>query len=362
MRFLIAGGGTGGHYFPALAVANSLTEKGHSVFYVGTENGIEKRLGFPAEMSILLKVSGVVGRGVKGYLSSFRFLTSTAKLLKELNRFQIDGAILFGGYASLPSGLASFLKGIPVYLQEQNSVPGRVNRFLSNFSECSFLGFPGAERLLKGKKLFTGNPLRREVVEAAEERERVKRETLKKLNLSAEKRTLLVLGGSQGALFLNRLFIDAAPFLNREVQIVHITGKSKEEEKLTEAYRDRGIDARVFTFYSKIWELYAVADGAVSRAGALAISELSLFGVPTLFIPYPYAADDHQLMNARFLSEIGAALYRRQEEITPKEAAGIVETLLFSIIESDRLRENFLSFSRPDATEKITEVVCRRRG
>jgi len=105
-----------------------------------------------------------------------------------------------------------------------------------------------------------------------------------------------------------------------------------------------------------------VADGAVSRAGALAISELSLFGVPTLFIPYPYAADDHQLMNARFLSEIGAALYRRQEEITPKEAAGIVETLLFSIIESDRLRENFLSFSRPDATEKITEVVCRRRG
>ena len=362
MKFLIAGGGTGGHYFPALAVAEALREDGHSVLYVGTENGIEKNLGFPADRSLLLNVSGFVGRGLKGYLSSFKFLTSTVKLLNEIENFQPDGAVVFGGYASLPSGMASFIKRVPVYVQEQNSVPGRVNRFLSKFSECSFLGFPGADRFIKGKRLFTGNPLRREVVEAAKKRNRVREETLRKLNLSNSKKTLLVVGGSQGALFLNRLFIDAAPFLNREIQVIHITGRSKEEEKLLEAYRNRGIEARIFPFYRRVWELYSVADCAVSRAGALAISELSLFGVPTLFIPYPYAADDHQLKNAQFLSEIGAALYRKQEEITPLETAEIVDSLLFSIIESERLRENFLSFSKPEATETIVEVICGKRG
>ncbi len=362
MRFIIAGGGTGGHYFPALAVAEALRKEGHTLFYIGTENGIEKRLGFPSHRTLFIKVSGFIGRGIKGYLSSFRFLTSTATLLKEIDRFQPDAAVVFGGYGSLPSGVASFLKGVPLYVQEQNSVPGRVNRLLSRFSECSFLGFPGAEKFLKGKKLFTGNPVRREVVEAAGKREEVRRKTLRKLNLSEKRKTLLVIGGSQGALFLNRLFIETVPLLSREVQVIHITGESKDEEKLKEVYRERGIDARVFPFYRNVWELYSVADCAVSRAGALAISELSLFGIPTLFIPYPYAADDHQLTNARFLSEIGAALYREQRSITPKETAQIVELLLFSIIDSTRLKENFLSFSRPDATERITEVICGKKS
>ena len=362
MRFLIAGGGTGGHYFPALAVAEALKEKGHSVFYIGTENGIEKTLGFPSGKFLLLNVSGFIGRGIKGYLSSFRFITSTLKLLKEIDRFQPDAAMVFGGYASLPSGVASFLKGIFLYIQEQNSVPGRVNRFLSRFSKCSFLGFPSAEAFLKGKKLFTGNPVRRQVVDAARRREKVRRETLEKLNLSGRKKTLLVIGGSQGALFINRLLIETAPLLNKELQVVHITGRSKEEERLKEVYRERGIEARVFPFYKEVWELYSIADCAVSRAGALAISELSLFGTPTLFIPYPYAADDHQLKNAQFLSQMGAALYREQGEITPQEIAQILETLLFSIIDSERLRENFLSFSKPDATDQITEVLCGKRG
>lgn len=362
MRFLIAGGGTGGHYFPALAVAEALKEKGHSIFYVGTENGIEKTLGFPSENSLLLNVSGFIGRGLRGYFSSFRFVTSTLKLLREIERFNPDAAIVFGGYASLPSGVASFLKGIPLYVQEQNSVPGRVNRFLSRFSKCSFLGFPGAEAFLKGKNLFTGNPVRRQVVDASKRREEVGRKTLEKLNLSRKKKTLLVIGGSQGALFLNRLFIETAPLLNREVQVIHITGKSKEEEKLKVVYRESGIDARVFPFYREVWELYSIADCAVSRAGALAISELSLFGIPTLFVPFPYAADDHQLKNAQFLSQMGAALYRKQEEITPQETAQIIETLLFGIIDSQKLKENFLSFSRPNATDRITEVLCEKRG
>ena len=362
MRFLIAGGGTGGHYFPALAVASSLIEKGHSVFYVGTTNGIENTLGFPAEKRLLLDVSGVVGRGIKGLFSAFKLLSSTVKLVGELPRFEPDAAIVFGGYASLPSGVASYLRGVPLFVQEQNSVPGRVNRFLSGFSRCSFLGFPAASNLLKGKTLFTGNPVRKEVVNASRNRETVRREILKRLGFSEKKKTLLIMGGSQGALWINRLFVEGAPLLKKlNVQVVHITGKSKEEEKLREVYRENSIDVRVFPFYERVWELYSVADAAVSRAGALAISELSLFGIPTLFIPYPFAADGHQLKNAQFLSSIGAAVYREQRELSPREAVEIVENLLFSIIDSQRLRNNFLSFSKPNATEEIVEIVCGKR-
>ena len=360
MRFLIAGGGTGGHYFPALAVATSLMEKGHTVFYVGTVNGIEKRLGFPSEREFLLNLSGVMGRGIRGYFFSFRFLTGTLRLLRELP--SVDGVVVFGGYASLPSGIASLIRGAPLYVQEQNSVPGRVNRLLSKFSKCSFVGFPTAEEFLNGRTVFTGNPVRKEVINASRNRETLKKKVLEKLNLSPRKKTLLVLGGSQGALWINRLLLEIAPKLNRDVQVVHITGKSKEEEKLSEAYKESGIEARVFPFYGKIWELYSVADGAVSRAGALAISEMSLFGIPTLFIPYPFAADQHQLKNAQFLAEKKAAVFREQEELSPSEALEIVENLLFSIIDSERLRNNFLSLSKPEATEEIVETICGKRG
>ncbi len=362
MNFLIAGGGTGGHYFPAYALATCLLEAGHRVLYVGTENGIEKRLGFPAEKVILLKISGVVGRGISGLLSSFRFLTAGLEVAREIERFKPNASIVFGGYVSLPSGFSSYLKGIPLFVQEQNSIPGRVNRLLSRFSVCSFSGFPKAADYLSGRTLFTGNPVRREIVSAASKRENQRKKKLEKLGLSSRKKTLLVLGGSQGALWINKIFLKAASLLKEMgIQVIHVTGRSKEEEKLRELYGKLGIDARVFPFYKEIWELYSVADAAVSRAGALAISELSLFGIPTLFIPYPFAADNHQLENAKYLSSIGAALYREQSSLTPEELAEIVENLLFSIIEAERLRENFLSFSRPKATEEIAEVVCGKR-
>ena len=362
MKFLIAGGGTGGHYFPALAVASFLIERGHQVLYVGTVNGIEKKLGFPSRRTLLLNISGVVGRGIKGYFSSFRFVTSTLKILGELSSFQPDAAIVFGGYASLPSGLAAFLRSIPLYLQEQNSVPGRVNRLLSHFSRCTFLGFPIAGRYIKDRTIFTGNPVRKKILETVERREEERRQVLEKLGFTEKKKTLLILGGSQGALWINQLFLKVIPLIKGyNLQIVHLTGNSKREDRLVEAYRDSGIDARVFPFYERIWELYAISDAAVSRAGALAITELSLFGTPTLFIPYPYAADDHQLKNAQYLSGKGAAVCRTQEELSPAEAAEIVETLLFSIIDSDRIRSNFLKFSKPKATEEIVETVCRRK-
>lgn len=356
MKFLIAGGGTGGHFFPALAVSEALIERGHEVLYVGCSGGIEERLDFPSNKRVFIKVSGIVGRGFKGLFYSYRFFTSSFSLLPIVKDFRPQASIIFGGYASLPAGLLSYLLKVPLYLQEQNSVSGRVNRFLSKFSKACFTGFPRVRGLKDNLPLiFTGNPLRKKITKI---KQKQKTDILNKLGLKNLK-TLLILGGSQGALWINEIFIKTAPLISKlPIQVIHVTGKSKKEEELREAYRRYGIRALVIPFYEKIWELYRIADAAVSRAGALAISELAVFGIPTLFIPYPYAADQHQLENAKYLFSINAALYAEQSQITPEFLAETVERLLFDKILRETLSENFLKFARPDATERIVNLIC----
>ena len=355
MRFLIAGGGTGGHFFPALAVSEELMQRGHEVLYVGCFGGIEESLEFPSTEKVFLKVSGVVGRGLKGFLSSYRFITSSVSLLSIVRNFKPQVSVVFGGYASLPAGVLSHLLKIPLYIQEQNVVSGRVNRFLSKFSRVCFTGFPAVEGLDNLPLIFTGNPTRKQITES---RQIKKEKLLRKLGLS-NKKTLLVLGGSQGALWINEMFIKVAPLISKlPIQIIHLTGKSKREKELKEIYRNFNIEAVVIPFYERIWELYRVADAAVSRAGALAISELAVYGIPTLFIPYPYAADQHQLKNARFLDSINAATYAEQSHITPRFLAEMVERLLFDTILRETLSENFLKFSKPNATREIVDLLC----
>jgi UDP-N-acetylglucosamine--N-acetylmuramyl-(pentapeptide) pyrophosphoryl-undecaprenol N-acetylglucosamine transferase len=194
LRVLVAGGGTGGHFFPALAVSEELLRRGNEVLYVGSFGGIEEREKFPAK-KVLLKVSGFIGRGIRGYLESYRFVTSTFEVLKLIGEFKPDAAVVFGGYSSLPVGISSAIRGVPLFVQEQNSVPGRVNRLLSRFSERCFLGFPSASSYFSETAEFTGNPVRREVLE----KRKLKREVLlEEFELDRDKKVLVVIGGSQG--------------------------------------------------------------------------------------------------------------------------------------------------------------------
>jgi len=355
LKFLIAGGGTGGHFFPALAVSEELVQQGHEVLYAGCYGGIEESLEFPSTKKVFLKVSGVVGRGLRGFFGSYRFITSSVSLLSIVHGFKPQVSVVFGGYASLPAGVLSYLLKIPLYIQEQNVVSGKVNRFLSKFSRVCFTGFPAVEGLDNLPLIFTGNPTRKQIAKTKQ----TKKETLfKKLGLSNRK-TLLVLGGSQGALWINEMFIKVVPLISKlPIQVIHLTGKSKKEEKLKEIYRNFNIEAVVIPFYERIWELYRVADAAVSRAGALAISELAIYGIPTLLIPYPYAADQHQLKNAKFLASIKAAAYAEQSHVTPRFLAEMVEKLLFDRILREILSENFLKFSKPNATREIVNLLC----
>ena len=361
MKVLIAGGGTGGHYFPALSVAYELKRRGHEVIYVGSKRGIEGKLGFPASYSLLLSHSSVRGRGLSSLFSLFGHLKAFKESFLFIRKLKPRVAVVFGGYSSLPAGLACVALRVGLFIQEQNSVPGKVNRILSRFATSAFLGFPAASDFLHCPSIFTGNPLRKEIKEA---RKIKRKEVLRKLKLSEEKRTLLVLGGSQGALFINEALKSVARELPKGIQVVHITGKGK-DKGLKEAYQRAGIEARIFSFYEKIWELYLIADGAISRSGALAISELSAFKVPTLFIPYPYAADDHQYKNALYLAKRGGALLYRQEEITKEKLLGGIKTVLFDIMARERMKKVLENAFPTNADEEIVNEIerwSRKRG
>ncbi len=359
---VVAGGGTGGHYFPALAVGRELERRGHEVLFVGTKGGIEGRLGFPARERIFLEYSSFRGKGVRGLLSLWGYGRAVKELFGVFGKFKPDCCIVFGGYSALPAGLTAVAKGVPLFIQEQNWVPGKTNRLLSRFAVKAFLGFPGAKEYLKCSCLFTGNPLRDEVLKAVKERERIRERVRREFSLREDRRTLLIIGGSQGALSVNRLVEKAVAGLSRyPLQVIHITGYGK-EGRLRELYREKGIRAVVLPFYDRVWELYAASDGVVSRAGALAISEIAAFGLPSLLIPYPFAADDHQYLNAKFLSEKGGALVLRESEATIEPFLQGVETILFDIMARRRMEEALRGLFPENSTSLIVKEMEEWRG
>jgi len=361
LRVVVAGGGTGGHYFPALAVGRELKRRGHQVLFIGSKVGIEGKLGFPADEIYLFEYSSLRGKGVRGLFSLIGYGRALLKVLSLFKDFKPDCCIVFGGYSSLPVGLASRFRKVPLFIQEQNSVPGKTNRFLSRFAVKGFLGFPGAESYLNCSCSFTGNPLREEVLKALERREEIRKEVLKRFSLDEWKKTLLILGGSQGALSINRLVEKAIPHLSGlPIQVIHLTGYGKEGD-LKDAYKKAGIKAVLLPFYDRIWEIYTVSDGVVSRGGALAISEIAAFKLPSLLIPYPYSADDHQYLNGKFLSEKGGALLYRESELNVELFLQGVKTIMFDIMKRETMERVLSNLFPKNATSLIVDEIEKWR-
>ncbi|WP_457681813.1 undecaprenyldiphospho-muramoylpentapeptide beta-N-acetylglucosaminyltransferase [Thermovibrio sp.] len=359
---MVAGGGTGGHYFPALSVAGELKKRGHEVYFVGSTGGIEGKLGFPAKKSLYLKHGQVRGKGLEVLKSLPLHGLSFLESISFLREVKPDGVVVFGGYSCLPVGLGASALRIPLFIQEQNSVPGRSNRLLSRFASLAFLGFPTARSYLKCSSLFTGNPLREEILTFSKKKEKLRKELLKRLGLSGSRPTLLILGGSQGALNLNRFVEKAVPVISSlNLQVVHITG-FKKEGRLRELYGKYGIRALLFPFYEKIWELYAVSDLAVSRAGALAISELSAFKIPALLVPYPYAADDHQYLNGKFVEEGGGGFVLREEELSLDNFKKRLESMVFDIMGDRKMAESTYKLFPKSSSSLIVSEIERWTG
>ena len=345
---LIMAGGTGGHVFPALAVAERLRADGVEVVWMGTRAGLEARVIPEAGIEMeWVSISGLRGKGL------MRLLGAPLKLVRALYqavaivRRRAPCAVLgMGGFVTGPGGVAARLLGVPLLVHEQNSVAGLTNRLLSKIAARVMEAFPGSLPDVPGGALETGNPVRGPITEMPEPAVRF---------AAREGRPrLLIVGGSLGAAVLNETVPKALAVLDGAVrpEVWHQTG-TRNLEAARDHYREAGVEARVVPFIEEMSEAYGWADLVICRAGALTIAELAAVGVGSLLVPYPYAVDDHQSGNARFLSEAGAARLVPQPELTVEALVTMLEELLGDRAALLDMAEAARRLGKPEATETV---------
>lgn len=353
MRVIVAGGGTGGHVIPALAIAQELrSQYSAEVTFVGTARGIEARLVPAAGFELKLIQVGALKRvnlatRVKTFLDLPRSLAVSAKLLRD---FRPDIVIGVGGYASGPAMLTAALMSIPTIAFEPNVVPGLANRLLASTIRTAAVHFELTCRYFRNC-LVTGVPVRREFFGVP-------------VRPKDARPTLLVFGGSQGAHAINEVVIQALPLLARampDIYIIHQTGE-KDYVGAQAAYLSAKVPAEVSPFIEDMPGAFARADLVVCRSGASTVAEIAAAGKPAIFIPLPTATDDHQRRNAETLSTAGAARLLAQSELTAHRLAADVSALLSDRAELARMAESARSFAHPDAAAKIAALAARVAG
>lgn len=356
-RLILTTGGTGGHIFPALAVAESVRAAlpACRILFVGGEHGPEKNIVQRAGLEFsALPARGVLGRGLRSAGSVWWLSRSLWKAWHLLRVFQPDVVLGLGGYAGFSCVLAGSLMGIPTAIHEQNSVPGVANRILAGRVDRILISFAGMHdpRFGGPKVVQTGNPIRSGI------RNLRNRE-------HARGRNVLVVGGSQGASALNRVMLrELARFKGDAIRLWHQTGRD-DYEMVRSAYAEVYPEARVDAFIDDMEEAYAFADLVVCRAGATTIAELTAAGKPSILVPFPYATHDHQLQNARFLEEAGAALMFQQsylEEMSLASAVGDLFAMPERLLQMGRAARDM---GAPDAGERVVrelETLAAGRG
>ncbi len=314
---MIMAGGTGGHVYPALAVADYLRAQGVPLFWLGTPRGIENRVVPEHGIELLtVKVSGVRGKGWRSKLiAPLTILSAILQAVRICLRRQPAAALGMGGFASGPGGIAAWLLRIPLLIHEQNRVAGTTNRILARFAATIMQGFPGAFRD-NARVITTGNPVRQAIVDLPAQAPDGSRQRL----------NVLVLGGSQGAQQLNRVTPQGLHRLHHRlpVNVWHQCGERHLDET-QRVYAGLPLDqVRIEPFITDMAAAYGWADVAVCRAGALTIAELCAAGLPSILVPFPYAIDDHQTANARYLSDAGAAALLPENELTETAVAELL--------------------------------------
>lgn len=315
---LVMAGGTGGHIFPGLAVAEGLRAQGWQVHWLGVPGGMEEGLVKPKGFAFEgISFGGLRGKGLTTkLLLPWRLMKAFYAASRVIRRVKPDVLVGFGGYITFPGGMMGVLSGKPLVLHEQNSIAGLANKVLAKFAKRVFLAFPGA--LPHGK--FIGNPLRAEFLmqQTPQERYESRSGVLK----------LLVVGGSLGAQALNEIVPRALALIAPESrpQTVHQSG-AQQIDTLRKNYQEAGVEAELTPFIENTAQAYAKADVVIARAGASTVTELAAVGVPALFVPFPHAVDDHQTTNAQFLVGAGAAWLVQQKDLEVEKLAAWLQEL-----------------------------------
>jgi UDP-N-acetylglucosamine--N-acetylmuramyl-(pentapeptide) pyrophosphoryl-undecaprenol N-acetylglucosamine transferase len=342
---MIMAGGTGGHIFPALAVAGFMRDAGWRIVWLGARSGMEATLvpqrGYDMAW---INFSGLRGKGPRAILAlPLRLLVAFWQSARAIFAHRPDVVLGMGGYMSIPGGMMAALLGRPLIIHEQNSIPGLANKVLAGVADRVLCAFPGALR----DAALTGNPVRPEIgaIPAPESRYRVRSGPLR----------LLVVGGSLGARVLNETVPRALARLPRERRpsVTHQSG-AQHLEALRQAYTSAGVESSTLAFIDDMAAAYADADLVVCRAGAITVAEIAAAGVASVLVPFPHAVDDHQTANARFLADAGAAILLPQRELSAERLAQLLGEL-----ERERLCEmakHARSLGRPDATEAVARA------
>lgn len=353
MKVLIAGGGTGGHLFPGIAVAEEVLTRGpgNEVVFVGTEQGIEAKVlpqhGYTLEF---IRARGLKGKGVLGLLQGLFVLPMALyESLSILLRHKPDVVLGVGGYSSGPVVLAAWLLGVPTAIQEQNALPGLTNRVLGRFARTVFTAFPEAARFFSARKVqLIGNPIRAKLMD-----------NYLRSRVAHERFGLLIFGGSQGARGLNQRVLEALEHLEDlkdQLHFLHQTGK-RDLEEVRRGYEQKGFSAEVVEFIEDMSGAYARAELVICRAGATTLAELTVAKKASILVPFPFATDNHQEVNAQSLVEAGAALMFRESELTGKRLAEEIKALKASPERRQLMEKKAGLLGRPEAARELTEVL-----
>ncbi|HHJ80043.1 MAG TPA: undecaprenyldiphospho-muramoylpentapeptide beta-N-acetylglucosaminyltransferase [Candidatus Tenderia electrophaga] len=355
VRIMIMAGGTGGHVFPALAVADELRVRGAEVFWLGTRNGMEAELVPQAGIEMeWISISGLRGKGLLGWLlAPLRLVRATFQSLAVIMRRRPMAILGMGGFVAGPGGLVSWLLHKPLLIHEQNAVAGLTNKLLARVADKVMQAFPDTFEM-SNRLVDCGNPVREEIIRLADPSQRF-----------ADRNgclRLLVLGGSLGAQALNEMLPEALAMLSPDQRpdVWHQAGK-RNIDAAQQSYKALNVEARVEPFISDMAEAYAWADVVLCRAGALTVSELAAAGVGAMLVPYPFAVDDHQTANARYLSENGAALLLPQAELNVTRLKEILTGFMRDCGENNRgellqMANHARALAKPLAVKQVADL------
>lgn len=360
LHMVIAAGGTGGHLFPAIAVAHKFVERNpnNRVLFISTGKPLDKtvlsKTGFQHQWIV---AEGIKRRGlIRQIMAVFKIPTGVIQSARILKAFKPSLVMGVGSYVAGPVVMAAWLMGLKIVLHEQNMIPGMTNRMLAPFAHRIYVSFEKTREGLNPKKtLFTGNPVRKEILTAGAEDgfDRKKEHEIRPF-------TVLIIGGSQGAHRINLAMAEAARHLNKDrFFIVHQTGDS-DCEQVSDAYRDCNIGHTVQPFFYDMADQYQKADLVICRAGATTVAEITALGKGVIFIPYPFAADDHQTLNAQALSHNGAAEMILERDVDGHTLAERIEFYASHPDALDQMAARAKALGRPDAAEMIVEDLYRR--
>lgn len=349
---MVMAGGTGGHVYPAIAVADYLQALGWDVVWLATEGGMENRLIAEKPYSkAMITMRGVRGKGLLGWvLLPFKLALAFKQSLSAILRYKPDVVLGMGGFAAFPGGLMARLASKPLVIHEQNSVAGLTNKALSHVANKVLTAFPSA--FGKGAELV-GNPVRDEITNLA----------LPEIRYAARagKLKLLIVGGSLGAAALNEVLPKALATFPEDArpEIVHQAGE-KHIAILEANYKKAGVEADTRDYIKDMATLYAWADVVICRSGALTVAELACVGVASVLVPFPYAVDDHQTSNAQYLSDHGAAILIQQAALSVEKTSEILHALTRD--ECLRMAKNARALAKPEATKAVANVCLTLAG